>query len=224
MITVKITGDAHEASREQKNENLNMKQGNDFGLTTPKGPEIGEKLRLERERRIMRRIMKLGPYELATLAARICPELCLKSPVEAIGKAKELLSAVTVEDWVSDVRLVAAMKEKMQKLRRPYKEGIKIITEEDRPDRAEDYFGRFLEYKHSTKKAAATALSVYEAKGFTEAEVVELQKEFAEWWPQHRRKKGKQGHVKNPEGDKRTKPRPAGIPAMKKAMIGDESD
>jgi hypothetical protein len=188
------------------------------------GPEVGPLLERERWEGLAARIMNLGPYELATLAARICPELCLKSPVEAIGKAKELLSAVTVEDWVSDARLVAAMKEKMQKRRCPYKEGIKIITGEDRPDRAEDYFGRFLEYKHSTKKAATAALSVYEAKGFTEAEVVELQKEFVEWWPQHRRKKGKQGHVKNPEEDKRTKPRPAGIQAMRKAIIGDESD
>jgi hypothetical protein len=193
-----------------------MKQGNDFGLTTPKGPEIGEKLRLERERRIMRRIMKLGPYELATLAARICPELCLKSPVEAIGKAKELLSAVTVEDWVSDVRLVAAMKEKMQKLRRPYKEGIKIITEEDRPDRAEDYFGRFLVFKHGTKKAKAM-LKAYEEKGFTGTGVAELQKGFAEWWPH---KKGRQGRVKNPEKDDRTKPRPAAIPGMKSYLGG----
>jgi hypothetical protein len=169
--------------------------------------------------------MGLGPYELATLAARICPELCLKNPLEAIGKAKELLSAVTIEDWMSDARMVAAIKEKMQKLRRPYNEGIKIITrQEDKPYRAEDYFGRFLEYKHGTKKAKAAALSVYKEKGFTEAEVAELQKEFAEWWPQHKRKKGKQGHVKNPEEDDRTKPRPAGMPGMKKAIIGDESD
>jgi hypothetical protein len=136
--------------------------------TEAEGLEVGPLLERERREGLAARIMNLGPYELATLAARICPELCLKSPVEAIGKAKELLSAVTVEDWVSDARLVAAMKEKMQKLRRPYKEGIKIITRQDKPYRAEEYFERFLEYKHSTKKAAAAALSVYEAKGFTE--------------------------------------------------------
>jgi hypothetical protein len=179
-----------------------------------KGPEIRMESPLER----LPSYMGVGLYELATLAARICPELCLKSPVEAIGKAKELLGFVTIEDWMSDARMVAAIKEKMQKLRRPYNEGIKIITGQDKPYRAEDYFGRFLEYKHGTKKAKAAALSVYKEKGFTEAEVAKLQKEFAEWWPQHRRKKGKQGHVKNPEEDDRTKPRPAGIPEMKKLL------
>jgi hypothetical protein len=193
-----------------------MKQGNDFGLTTPKDPEIGEKLRLERERRIMRRIMKLGPYELATLAARICPELCLQSPVEAIEKAKRLLIAVALEDFKSDANLMAAIEEKRAKRHFPYKEGIKIITGRDRPDRAEDYFGRFLVLKHGTKKAKAM-LKAYEEKGFTGTGVAELQKGFAEWWPH---KKGRQGRVKNPEKDDRTKPRPAAIPGMKSYLGG----
>ncbi len=161
--------------------------------------------------------MGLGPYELAILAARICPELCLQSPEEAIGKAKALLVAVTVEDMVSDARLVAAIKEKMQKRFYSYKEGIKIITGQDKPYRAEEYFERFLESKHGTKKAKAI-LKAYEEKGFTGTEVAELEKGFAEWWPQHRRKKGKQGHVKNSEKDQRTKPRPAAIPEMRRYL------
>jgi hypothetical protein len=170
----------------------------------------------------MRRIMALGPYELATLAARICPELCLQNPVEAIEKAKALLRAVISEDRKSDASLMAAMAKKRAEQQVPYRDGIKIITGQDRPFRAEVYFERFFKSKHGTKKAKAM-LKACKEKGFTGAGVAELQKEFAQWWSP---KKGKQGRVKNPEKDQRTKPRPAVIPGMKSYLGGmpDELD
>jgi hypothetical protein len=59
--------------------------------------EVGPLLEWQTQERLAARITELGPYELATLAARICPELCLKDPVRAIEVAKRLLVATSIE-------------------------------------------------------------------------------------------------------------------------------
>jgi hypothetical protein len=107
--------------------------------------------------------------------------------------------------------------EKLAKRHYSCEEGIGIITwrqgTQYRADRARYYFKRFLEATQGTKKAKAI-LEAHEKHGFTGTQVTELRKGFKNWWP-HRRKKRKQGGVKNREKDQRTKPRPAAIPEIK---------
>jgi cobalamin biosynthesis Mg chelatase CobN len=42
---------------------------------------------------------KVTPYELATLASKICPDLCMKNPTEAIEIVERLLSAARMALW-----------------------------------------------------------------------------------------------------------------------------
>src|SRR5215813_10876705 len=169
----------------------------DIGEADAEKTEVGPLLAKERLEKLAARIMELGPYELATLAARICPELCLKSPVEAIGKAQRLLMAVQLEDMQADAPLVAAMKdretEKLAASRLDFREGVKRITGVERRGTgrfsALTWFQRFLEVKDRRKWKAL--LEIYRRNGFTELEKQKLREEFDDW--RRPRKKGTQG-------------------------------
>jgi hypothetical protein len=162
-----------------------------------KGPEVGPLLERERWERLASRIMELGPYELATLAARICPELCLKNPVEAIGRAQRLLAAVSIEDSVSSDRVVAEMKDrenrKLATRRVDFQSGVRKITGVEKRGTgrysALYWFERFLKGKDGRKWKVW--LETYRRNEFTELELRKLLEEFEDWrWP---RKKGTQG-------------------------------
>ena len=166
-------------------------------------------------------------YDLAMLAAQILQGLRPRDVHEAIDTAWKLLNTAKIkllDEFAKSPQVQERAKADLEEKKRKYlanlplidfNKGVKIITRQKRRDLAEDYFGRFLEFKHATKKAAEAVLRVYKEKGFNGTEVAELRKGFVEWWAQHRRKKGKQGCVKNPEKDRRTKPRPAAIPGIK---------
>jgi hypothetical protein len=72
-------------------------------------------------------------------------------------------------------------------------EGGKLRVKVGRPDRAREYFERFLLFKYGIKAKANQELNRFEKDGFTATEAAGLRTEFTMWWPQRKRKKGKQG-------------------------------
>jgi hypothetical protein len=180
-----------------------------------------------KEERLEREIQDLT-FNLATLAARIHPELCESKPVEAIKLAIKLIRAIKAaeQDLEKEDRKAKAQaaKDELASLRVSYNEGVLFITgESKKPARAREYFERFLLWKYPTKAQANTALRRYEDQGFTGLEVAQLGKEFTAGWP-FREEKGKQGQVKSPEKDARKKPKLAPLSRGVKDRLRDRSD
>jgi hypothetical protein len=147
---------------------------------------------------------RLTPYELATLAARICPERCIGDPERACDAALVLLSYAKIA--LSDLRAwerveegknaeMDAILKETGETRKDWSRGIKEITSEARRDRAIKRFEQFLEYQYPG--AAKERLSTFKRDGFTEDEICALWDLFYKWKEQPKRKKGKQGRRKS---------------------------
>jgi len=163
----------------------------------------------------------ITPYELATLAGRICPELCYQKPSEAITASVKLLEAGELEIKGIEVRARAQAEddsgawekkeeERLANLRIPYEKGVHLITDiEGRWSSdygALNWFKRFLQWKAAKQEQtpakiearAEACLANYRLRGFTGTEARKLQDEFGLW-----RNKGKQGRVKKKTYDGR---------------------
>jgi hypothetical protein len=63
-------------------------------------------------------------------------------------------------------------------------------------------------------------LSLYKRDGFPADEISAHQELFRKWAKEPKRKKGKQGQVKNPEKDGRTKPKLIPLPKQVRERLG----
>jgi hypothetical protein len=171
---------------------------------------------------------KLTPDELAAIAVEFCPDLYRQDPAEGIQVVQKFLrkgdqGACKIALKLNEPKLQKEWEERetkrLEALPLSYEKGVKLITGQGQKlSRARNYFEQFLLAQPGAKKANIV-LAHYEKNGFTGTEAKRLQGEFTEWWPQRRGdKKGKQGSVKNPEKDARTKPRPAAIPKMRRYL------
>jgi hypothetical protein len=135
---------------------------------------------------------RVTPYELATLASRINPDLCARDPMRALDDALTFLKNA---EWAL-YRLKEEEKELDEyceavvsgKIREDWVRGIKQITGERRLDRATRKFTDFMEHEEP-----GSDLSHYQIDGFTLLEIHEFERDFANLKKQPKRKKGKQG-------------------------------
>jgi hypothetical protein len=130
------------------------------------------------------------PYELATLATRICPELCATDPQRALHHAVDLLNKAEYELWqAKEAEKYSEEAEKtLDEIREDWVRGLKQITGERRRERATKRFAKFIAHTRPGK------LNHYKRNGFTLNEIHDLVQDFTNWKRQPKRKKGKQGH------------------------------
>jgi hypothetical protein len=143
---------------------------------------------------------EIEPYELATLAAQICPQLCQVDQESAIALAQKLVR-VARSAILDEIR---GRLELMQHT--DYRDGVLLITERNRVDRAESRFLKYLTEDHGTKKAQAL-LAGYQKNGFTRLEAITLAAQFKT--RQKAPAKGKQGRRRS-KYDERLGIRPGG--------------
>src|SRR5205823_3605956 len=127
---------------------------------------------------------EIEPYELAILAAQICPQLCQVDQESAIALAQKLVRAARDASF-EELRGQLELMERID-----YRDGVLRITERNRVDRAEDRFVKFLRETHGTRKARML-LDGYKKNGFTRLAAITLNVEL-----KNERKapaKGKQG-------------------------------
>jgi hypothetical protein len=174
-----------------------------------------------------------GAFELAMLAAQLCPDLCKTEPEKALDAAGKLLGRALLRAEKGKLNLkwyTETLKRNAARLAEPldYKEVVKDVTGESKKmfphrQRAEEGFVKFWAHKHGIpEKVAKHQLAAYKSgkKQFTRGEKIKLREEFLEWRAQPRKLKGKQGRVKNPEEDDRKKARPAAMRSLRKAFYG----
>ena len=127
---------------------------------------------------------EITAYELATLAARIDPQLCQVDQESAIYLALKLVRAartVILDELGEKLKLSERIK---------FGDGVKLITERNRADRAEDRLVKFLRETHGARKARML-LNGYKKNGFTRLEAITLNAQLKN---QHKAPaKGKQG-------------------------------
>ena len=155
---------------------------------------------------------EVTPYQLATLASRIDPERCASDPKEAIAAAERLLqeAEVAIDRAYQEERRKEWELEEAQMPPKNWVRALKQITGQERRDRAEERFLEFME--HELPGKSKPQLHLYRRDGFTQYEIDTLQQHFMNWQKEPKRKKGKQGQVKNPEKDLRTKPKLTPLP------------
>jgi hypothetical protein len=184
----------------------------------------------------------LDARDFAILAA--WPDLRRAEPEDALRYLEETKTAierVELEKLKRRSALLVLEKEALTQLAKPraYKDGVKFATaiplfhkdkrtrhfinaytpaRKQRWSRAEDQFKELLKSMHTTK-VVRHLLAKYQKEGFAEGEALKLRRRFLEWKYPARKKKGKQGRVKNPAKDKRTMPRPTGMRGIKAYLI-----
>jgi hypothetical protein len=164
----------------------------------------------------------LTPYELATLASRIYPERCASDPKEAIAAAERLLqeAEAAIDRGYQEERRKEWELEEAQMPRINWVRALKQITGQERRDRAAERFREFME--HGLPGKSKQQLSAYKRDGFTEEEIYFLQRHFTDWQKEPKRKKGKQGRVKNPEKDDRKRARPTLMSGLRRALMDED--
>ena len=138
-------------------------------------------------------VNRVTPYDLATLASRIDPDLCGSDAEKAIALAQTLLihaknaivrreqeDRLNEEEW-------EAYNETLE-TRVDWARGTKDITRESRRDRAIKRFCKFMK-----QQGPGNDLARYKRDGFTLNDVWHFQHEFEKWKKQPKRKKRKQG-------------------------------
>jgi hypothetical protein len=154
---------------------------------------------------------EVTPYQLATLASRIDPELCASDPEKAIAAAERLLqeAEVAIDRAYQEGRRKEWETESAQMPRINWVKGLKQITGQERRDRAEERFLEFME--HELPGKSKQQLNYYRRHGFIEDDIDTLQHHFTNWQKEPKRKKGKQGRVRS-VADGRTKPKLTPLP------------
>src|SRR5215470_13007568 len=86
------------------------------------------------------------PYELATLASKICPDLCMENPTEAIDVVQRLLKEAEVALWQQEQyeREREEANRYDAETRMDWASGVRRITGEQRLERASKRFIKFL--------------------------------------------------------------------------------
>jgi hypothetical protein len=157
----------------------------------------------------------MDAYELALLAAQLLRRRNTES--DAVDAAWALVEAA--KDKLEGVRLRAQLEspeaqaawdkqeaQRLDSLRIPYKEAVKLITSQTRLDYAKKRFKEFLTDKAKVREqtsegieARAGAMLIrYRDNGFTGTEAKRLKEEFEQWGG-----KGKQGRVRKSVTDGR---------------------
>src|SRR5215471_1032278 len=116
-------------------------------------------------------------YQLAALAARICPNLCQRDAPKAIKIAQRLLSVAESRILYDETGLLPdeAYKNFPE---HGFKDGVKIITREKRFDRAMFFFRRFVRSCSKTQKGAEKKIETMRAKYFTEQDIESFGRDF----------------------------------------------
>ena len=131
------------------------------------------------------------PYELATLASKICPGLCMENPKEAIDVVQRLLSAARreLQEEEQNEREIEDLNRWEAETRMDWGSGIRSITREQRLERASKRFIKFL----GEQNPGGVELISCKRQGFTVADVQWLQHLYENWKEEPKSKKGKQG-------------------------------
>ena len=131
------------------------------------------------------------PYELAALASKICPDLCMENPGEAIEIVQRLLSAARRElrEDEENAREVVEMNRYEAETRMDWASGVRSITREQRLERASKRFIKFLREQNPDRVELITC----KREGFTIADAEWLQHLYELWKGKPKSKKGKQG-------------------------------
>jgi len=141
-----------------------------------------------------RKMKKVTPYQLATLASQIDPERCKTQPHDVLRDAVHLLREAESELWRAvkedkeDAEYWEGYEEMIQTVRKDWAKGAKEITGEKRRERAARKVRQFLKHERPGD------LSHYERDGFTLAEIDEFGSKFSAW---KKPRKGKQGRRKS---------------------------
>lgn len=133
----------------------------------------------------------MTPYELATLASKICPHLCKENPTEAIDVVKRLLSAARMELWKQEQneREVEEIHRHEAETRIDWASGVRSITGEQRLERASKRFIKFLREQNPD----GVELMTCKREGFTIEDADGLELLYDSWKEKPKSKKGKQG-------------------------------
>jgi hypothetical protein len=136
---------------------------------------------------------RVTPYQLAMLAARIWPRICVQSPSKAIAAAERLLQAAegAIDRANQEGRRKEWEIEEAQMRRKDWVVAVKHITGQQRRDRAEERFRKFME--HQLPGTSKQQLNAYKRERFTDEEIYFLRQHFIDWQKEPKRKKGKQG-------------------------------
>lgn len=148
-------------------------------------------------------------HELATLAARVCPDVCQQEPGRAIEIAMALLTAAheaigsSYDDprqslAAMEVDLRCSFEERDAELK-PYKSfepGVKFITGENRFDRALLRFRKFMRSLSSTEKVCEAAITKLRAEDFTSDQLDTLRADFVGWNAKDKSEEGRSKRAK----------------------------
>ena len=159
-------------------------------------------------------------YVLAILAALLNPKLCKSNPVDALKEADDLLIEADIYRHRRDTGYYDPEKPI------DYSEAVLRITGEDKkknphPGRAKDSFTKFwADLRNITEADAVNELRDYkdgkQVEGKPTLPTLSLWSElYADWKSRPKKRKGKQGRVKNPEKDKRKEARPMPLSGLK---------
>ena len=134
---------------------------------------------------------KVTPYELATVASKICPDLCVENPTEAIAVVQRLLSAARIALWQEEQneRELEESNRYDAETRVDWPSGLKSITGEQRLERASKRFIKFLK----EQKPDGIELVACKREGFTIENAQWLGHLYEMWKEKPKSKKGKQG-------------------------------
>lgn len=134
---------------------------------------------------------QVTPYELATLASKICPNLCMENPTEAINVVQRLLRAARSELFWEEERERGSDERYRyeEETRVDWASGVRSITGEQRLERASKRFIKFLREQNPD----GVELITYKREGFTLLDTYRLGQFYRTWKEKPKPKKGKQG-------------------------------
>jgi hypothetical protein len=134
---------------------------------------------------------KVTPHELATIASKICPDLCVENPTEAVEVVQRLLSAARLALWQEEQnkRELEESNRYDAETRMDWPSGLKSITGEQRLERASKRFIKFL----TEQNPNGVELIACKRDGFTIEDARWLQHLYGMWEQKPKPKKGKQG-------------------------------
>lgn len=133
----------------------------------------------------------MTPYELATLASKICPDLCMENATKAIKVVERLLSAArtSVRDWEQNEREWEDYNRHAAESRIDWASGVRSITREKRLERASKRFIKFLREQNPD----GVELITCKREGFTIQDADWLGHLYETWKEKPKSTKGKQG-------------------------------
>ena len=148
-------------------------------------------------------VPSLTALELATLASRIAPGICLQRSTEAIEAAMALIEAAreTIDLKRCERELEEATEQADKKLEGQaddpdsspfhfgYERGVKLITLQKGWDRALERFKDFLKSQVKEEGKVEELLTTYRQKGFTGAKISSLRNDLVVWWEKEKSRK-----------------------------------